>query len=430
MSSRRQECFVYIQLPETFETVTVGRYQLETLDGAPVGRFVYGRSYRKMANAVPLDPFELPIVARTFETAKMGGIFGALRDASPDTWGRRVIERQLGRTELSEIDYLLHSPEDRAGALSFGLNVVPPAPVRRFNRVLQLELLLREADRYMRDAAPESSVEAGVAEQVEALLHPGTSLGGARPKNVVEDEDGLWVAKFPHPDDRWNFPRVEAATLALARESGLRVAESRVRSVAGRDVLLVKRFDREKRADRYLRYRMVSGLTVLRAEDSQGDRERWSYSLLADELKRWSHRPDEDLRELFRRMVFSALISNTDDHPRNHALIAPGRSFELSPAYDLTPTPHISAERRDLAMIIGQFGRYANRSNLISAAGAFRLRQQEAESVFDEMAERVRNRWYALFRREGVSERDCQTVSRAFVYDGLFLDPNAISPVT
>jgi len=265
---------------------------------------------------------------------------------------------------------------------------------------------------------------------VGLAFSPGTSLGGARPKNVVEDEAGLWVAKFPHPDDRWNVTRVEAAMLALARECGLRVAESRVQTVGGRDVLLVKRFDRVKTKGGYLRHRMVSGLTVLGAGDSLRDRGRWSYLLLADELKRWSHRPDDDLRELFRRMAFNALVSNTDDHPRNHALIAPGRSFELSPAYDLTPTPHISAERRDLAMIIGQFGRYANRSNLVSAAGAFRLRQQEAESIFDEMAERVRNRWYALFRREGVSERDCQTVSRAFVYDGLFLDPNAISPVT
>lgn len=429
MTSKAQECFVYIQLPGTLETVTAGRYHLELHDGVPVGRFVYGRSYRDNPHAVPLDPFDLPVVARTFETAKMAGIFGALRDASPDTWGRSVIEKRLRRTDLSEIDYLLHSPEDRAGALSFGLNVAPPGPVRNFNRVLQLEVLLREAERYIHDEAPAAPSPAA-AEQIEALIQPGTSLGGARPKNVVEDEDGLWVAKFPHPDDRWNATRVEGATLALARECGLQVAESRVQTVAGRDVLLVKRFDRTKTEAGYLRHRMVSGLTVLRSEDSHRDRDRWSYVLLADELKRWSQRPDRDLRELFRRMVFSALVSNTDDHPRNHALIAPGRSFELSPAYDLTPMPHISVERRDLAMTIGQFGRYANRSNLLSSAGAFRLREEEASEIVSAMVEIVRSRWYAVFRREAVSEKDRETVSRAFVYDGLFLDPNAISPVT
>lgn len=430
MTSKSQECFVYIQLPQTFETVTAGRYEVETRDGVPVGRIVYGRSYRENARAVPLDPFNLPIVPRTFQTARMRGIFGALRDASPDSWGRGVIEKQLKRTDLSEIDYLLHSPEDRAGALSFGLNVAPPAPTRRFNRVLQLEALLREADRYMQDAAPATDADPAVAEQVEALVNPGTSLGGARPKNVVEDEDGLWVAKFPHPEDRWNAPRVEGAMLALAHECGVRVAQSRVQAVAGRDVLLLKRFDREKRAGGYLRHRMVSGLTLLGAEDSHRNRERWSYVLLADELKRWSHRPDDDLRELYRRMVFSALVSNTDGHPRNHALIAPGQSFELSPAYDLTPTPHISVERRDLAMTIGKFGRYANRINLVSSAGAFRLREAEATVLFDAMARIIRHRWYAVFRREGVSEKDCEMVRGSFVYAGLFLDPAAVSPVT
>jgi serine/threonine-protein kinase HipA len=313
--------------------------------------------------------------------------------------------------------------------LSFGLNVEPPAPVRRFNRVLQLEQLLREADRYIRDATPAGDADAAVAEQVEALVHPGTSLGGARPKNVVEDETGLWVAKFPHPDDRWKVTRVEAATLALARECGLRVAESRMHAVGGRDVLLVRRFDRVNTKGGYLRHRMVSALTLLGAEDSHRDRGRWSYLLLADELKRWSRRPDDDLRELFRRMVFNALVSNTDDHPRNHALIAPGRDFELSPAYDLTPMPHIGLERRDLAMTAGRFGRYANRINLGSSAGAFRLTQDEATGIFDAMAGIVRSRWYAVFRREGVSEGDCETVSRAFVYAGLFLDPNAVTPV-
>ena len=428
MISKPKECFVYIQLPERFETVTAGRYQLESHEGVPVGRFVYGRSYRENARAVPLDPFELPIVPRTFETARMRGIFGALRDASPDSWGRSVIEKQLKRTELSEIDYLLYSPEDRAGALSFGLNVEPPAPTRRFNRVLQLEALLREAERYMRDALPVEDAGSAVAEQVEALVNPGTSLGGARPKNVVEDDEGLWVAKFPHPEDRWNVTRVEGAMLALARECGLQVAQSRVQAVGGRDVLLVKRFDRERKEGGYLRHRMVSGLTLLRAEDSHRDRERWSYALLADELKRWSHRPDEDLRELYRRMVFSALVSNTDDHPRNHALIAHGQSFELSPAYDLTPMPHVSVERRDLAMTIGKFGRYANRANLISAAGACRLREEEAATLFDTMAATVRDRWYVVLRREGVSEKDCETVSRSFLYEGMFLDPAVVSP--
>src|SRR5690242_4839053 len=131
------ECFVYVQLPGTLEVVACGRFaHVTTREGAGVGRFVYGRSYRARLDAVPLDPFHLPVVPTVHETAKLGGIFGALRDASPDAWGRRVIERILGTQDLGEVDFLLESPADRAGALTFGRGPVPPAPMRAFNRVV------------------------------------------------------------------------------------------------------------------------------------------------------------------------------------------------------------------------------------------------------------------------------------------------------
>src|SRR5215218_3380296 len=127
----RGECFVYIQLPGSLETVVCGKFQHETTrDGRPVGRFVYGRSYRERAEAVPLDPIHLPIAPAVYETARLDGVFGALRDAAPDAWGRRVIERIVGRQDLDEVDFLLESPQDRAGALSFGRGPVPPASIR------------------------------------------------------------------------------------------------------------------------------------------------------------------------------------------------------------------------------------------------------------------------------------------------------------
>ncbi|MFD2855739.1 type II toxin-antitoxin system HipA family toxin [Seohaeicola zhoushanensis] len=151
--------------------------------------------------------------------------------------------------------------------------------------------------------------------QVHDLMLVGTSMGGARPKAVVEDEDGLWIAKFNRPDDKWNYARVEHAMLELARACGIHTAQSRITTVGDRDVLLVKRFDRERTEKGYLRTRMMSGLTILRTEDTHQHRDRWSYVLLAEELRRISARPKEDAAELFRRMVFNALISNTDDHP-------------------------------------------------------------------------------------------------------------------
>lgn len=178
-------------------------------------------------------------------------------------------------------------------------------------------------------------------------------MGGARPKAVVEDDGRLWIAKFNRRDDPFNHARVEHAMLVLARECGLSVAESRITQIARRDVLLVKRFDREPHQDGYRRARMLSALTLLRTGDSHQDRERWSYVLLAEELRRLSHRPQADVQELFKRMTFNALVSNTDDHPRNHAVIAHDQNFRLSPAYDLVPFPLASVERRDLALTAG-----------------------------------------------------------------------------
>src|SRR5262249_30749284 len=163
-------------------------------------------------------------------------------------------------------------------------------------------------------------------------------------------------------------------------------------TVGDDDVLLVRRFDRVKVEGGYFRYRFVSGLTVLDAGESIGDRSRWSYLLLADELRRRSHRPVEDLRELFARMCLNALISNTDDHPRNHGLVARGRDFELAPAYDLTPNPLVSVERRDLALIVGQYNRYANRENLLSECARFRLSREEANTLIDQTKETIRTR--------------------------------------
>lgn len=404
-------CFVFIQLPGTLQVVTCGRYVLEK----GVGRFVYGRRYLEHPAAVALSPFDLPLRPGTFETARLGGIFGALRDASPDAWGRRIIERQLGRTDLTEVDYLLHSPEDRAGALSFGIRPEPPAPVHRFNQVLQLGVLLEEAERIESGLPPRTH-------QVQSLIEPGSSLGGARPKNVVEDAEGLWVAKFPSRSDRWNNAAVEHAMLQLARECGIRSALARRMKVAGQDVLLVRRFDREKVAEGYLRYRMLSALTVLGADEDPQDRRRWSYLTLADELKRTVAHPDDDLRELYRRMVFNALISNDDDHPRNHAVIAPRQGWELSPAYDLTPTPHPSTER-DLAMEVSVATRRANRRNLLSDCARFRLSREEASHVIDELQGIVRRRWRDAVRACGGTDADVEAIQSAFDYEGFEYQP-------
>ncbi len=207
--------YVYLQLPGTLEVVTAGYFEQSRRGGMTLGTFVYNPKYLRRPDAVPLEPYELGLRPGPVETVKLGGIFGALRDATPDAWGRRIIERHLRRSDVSEAEFLLHSPDDRVGALSFGRGKQPPAPAQRFNRLVQLDKLLEFAD----------AIQAGIRhgdrdpaiEQMAELLQPGTSLGGARPKNVVETDEGLWIAKFPERDDRWNNARVEASMLLLAR---------------------------------------------------------------------------------------------------------------------------------------------------------------------------------------------------------------------
>jgi serine/threonine-protein kinase HipA len=415
-SETPSECFVYITLPGETEAVTAGRYALSTeRRGVVEGRFVYGRSYLERPNAVALDPVELKLSPRTYNTVALGGVFGALRDASPDYWGRLVIQRHLGNAQPGEMAYLLFSPDDRAGALGFGLNQTPPAPRRSFNQTLDLAKLQATADAIVADESGAGAVE---HEQIEKLLAIGTSMGGARPKAVVEDGDGLWVAKFNRPEDPWNSARVEHAMLLLARACGLVTAESRVAEIGGRDVLLVKRFDREQSPQGYRRARMVSALTLLRAEDTYQSRDKWSYVLLAEELRRVCSDPERNAVELFRRMCFNALISNADDHPRNHAVIAREQDWQLSPAYDLTPATPVSQERRDLAMACGDAGRFASADNLLSQSARFLLAPLQAEAIIAAMEEQVRASWYATARGAGVSERDCDRIASAFVYPG------------
>lgn len=425
MSSRStvNECFVYITLPGETAFVTAGKFRLTTnQQGIPTGKFIYGQSYLARDDAVPIDPIALKLSDKTYETNLLKGVFGALRDASPDYWGRRIIEKFVGTTELGEIGYLLHSPDDRAGALGFGLHKEPPAPRSKFNQTIELERLQALAEIIIAD---KELPEGADPEQVQNLMNGGTSMGGARPKAVVEDDNALWVAKFHHPEDKWNDARVEHAMLMLGRECGLHTAQSKVVTIGEHDAVLVKRFDREHTKTGYRRGRMLSALTLLRADENYQNRDNWSYVLLVEELRRVSSQPRADGAELFRRMCFNALISNVDDHPRNHAVVAMNTDWKLSPAYDLTPSTPISIERRDLALECGDMGRYAHAENLLSQSARFLLQPIEARNTLDAIEKTITDRWFDVARRQGVTEKDCERIASAFTYPGFRLEIRA-----
>jgi serine/threonine-protein kinase HipA len=424
VATEDQFCYVYIQLPGTMETMPCASLKVRGVGaGSFEGTFTYGRKYLERRNVVALDPFHLPLSARPQKFTKLKGLPGAVRDASPDAWGRRVIQAKLQRPEadIREMDYLLNGPDDCAGNLSFGRTVTPPAPRRPFNRTHQLGALI---------AAAETLEEHGrLPHEVLEELEPGTSMGGARPKVTVEDDHKIWLAKLPERGERHNVQRIEYATLEMARAAGLRVCGARLERVGARDTLLLNRFDREWNPDAraYWRHGFVSGLTVLDAEDGYLGRDRWSYPLLADELRRWSVKSREDRHELFRRMVFNAMVTNNDDHPRNHALVHTRSGWRLSPAYDILPVPMLSVERRDLALEVGRFGRAASVYNILSQCEAFGLTNAEAQVQVDGMLAIVRT-WREFFAERGVEPRSIEMLAQAMLPPSFFRDtpPDAV----
>lgn len=417
-----RSCYIHIQLPGSFEWVPCASLKVRER-GARLfeGTFTYGARYLARPNVSALDPYHLPLTERPLKFTKLKGIPGAVRDASPDSWGRRVIQAKLQRpdTDIEEVEYLLNGPDDGAGNLRFGLSVDPPGPKRPYNQTHQLDALIA--------AAETLEAEGRLPHEVLEILEPGTSLGGARPKVTIEDERKIWLAKLPERGERHNWQRIELATLELARAAGLRVCETRLERVGALDVLMLRRFDRTWNHDAraYARHALVSALTVLDAGDHYRERERWSYLLLADELRRWSARPDDDRRELFSRMVFNAMVTNNDDHPRNHALVNLGAGWRLSPAYDVVPIALVSRERRDLALTAGQFGRAASLYNLLSRCEVFGLSRDQAEASVSAMLEVVTN-WKPFFAARGVAIDSLEMLDGAILPPSFFLrDPRA-----
>lgn len=409
-------CYVYVQLPGTYEWVPCASLKVRELAAdAFEGTFTYGKRYLERANVMELDPYHLKLTAKPMKFTMLKGIPGVLRDASPDAWGRRVIQARLEKeeSEISEMEYLLNGPDDGAGNLRFGLSVQPPGPAKPFNRTHQLEALVLAAEQLQETGK--------LPHELLEHLEPGTSMGGARPKVTIEDDHCIYLAKLPEKRDKHNMQRIEYATLELARAAGLHVCGTRIESVGEAEALMLLRFDREWSPDdsAYARHGLASGLTLLHAEDGIRGRERWSYLLLADEVRRWSVKPDADRLELFKRMVFNAMVTNNDDHPRNHAMLRTTAGWRLSPAYDIVPVPLISQERRDLALEVGKFGRVASLYNLLSDCGAFGLSREEAESVITQMEQVVKG-WRERFIRHGIKERSIEYIGPAILPECFF----------
>ncbi len=405
MPERQLTVFVY--LPGQAVAVPAGIFSHDA--DAGIGSFAYGRRYPERSDAVPVDPVALPLGQAPREVTLNDGLYGALCDAAPDYWGRLVIaaERRTAPEALSEFDFLLAGDATRVGNLDFRDTPTAPEPELNPPRFNQLRDVVLAAEK----------IEAGeeIDEHLLRLLRQGTSVGGARPKCTVELDDALWIAKFPARGDTLSIPRIEYATMALAERCDIRVPERRLVQAGGKDVYLVRRFDREKKGDGWLRHGFLSSLSLM--EWDQRDRLLWEYPALAARMRR--HMSVDHISELFRRMVFNMLVRNTDDHPRNHGFLVRGTDILLSPAYDIVPTLTQAGVGTEfsLAMSAGDYGREATLENALSRAAQFGLSQRTARRIVDDLLETCHT-WREHYREAGVSDHDIDVLTPSIFANG------------
>jgi serine/threonine-protein kinase HipA len=405
--AREQKAYVFIYLPGETIAVPAGVFTHYPDDG--IGRFAYGLRYLERPNALPVDPVSLQLGAVHRDATVNGGLYGAFRDASPDYWGRLVIAAELKSPpeSLGEMDYLLHGNASRVGCLDFRVTLEQGEPETRPPSFQSLAEILQAATQ-LQNGEP-------VRHDLLQLLEQGTSIGGARPKCTVELDDSLWIAKFPARGDTVNYPRIEYATMLLAKACGISIPDVRIITVGGKDVLLVKRFDRLKTVLGYQRFGFLSALSLM--EWDECDRTQWSYPVLADRMRATALAQPSELKELFRRMVFNVLCRNTDDHPRNHGFLWGEKGLDLSPAYDIVPTPTRSGVGTDfsLSMSLGDRGREATMVNAVSLSARFGLSRDEARLIVEEMKMCV-GTWEEHFTAQAVSSVDLEAIRACFFW--------------
>ena len=408
------------------EDVPAGRLWAHPHGRSGSATFAYLPEYLARKDSYELDP-RLATHTGQQQTAEGQALFGAFSDAAPDGWGRRLIRRNeihhaekhgVPERDIPEIDYLLGVRDQlRQGALRFRT----PADGTYLAddrsdvpHLIDLRRLLAAAEQFERDHETD--------EDLQLLLEGGSSLGGARPKAHVLDSQGqLGIAKFPAPEnDKWDVIRWEAAALTLARAAGLQVPRFRLHEIAGRPVLIVRRFDRDAGG----RVGYVSAMTLLESRDGA----EGSYVEIAETIEEHSPSASVDLRELWRRIVFSRLISNTDDHLRNHGFLRTSTAgWSLSPAFDLNPNPQ--SQGRGFSTVIEERRGGSDIEAAIELAGLFRLTRQQALAAIEEV-DRATSSWRDVAKAVGLKPGELERMAAAFENDEVRIARELLSSTT
>jgi serine/threonine-protein kinase HipA len=415
-SAHYTEAFVWIWLPGETDPVVAGK--LESENGNIV--FNYGKSYLERVNdvrpAMPIYEPELPLRAGKLPLPEGLSMPGCIRDAAPDAWGRRVIiNKKFGLSgfdtdtaTLNELTYLLESGSDRIGALDFQQS--PTEYVARSAKNVSMQELMESADR----------VEKGVpltAELDQALFH-GSSIGGARPKAIIEENGVKYIAKFSTSADLYSVVKAEFIAMRLAQLAGLEVAPVKMVKAANKDVLLIERFDRVRMGEGWTRKLMVSALTLFGLDEMMA---RYaSYETLAEIIRHRFTSPKETLNELFSRLIFNILCGNTDDHARNHAAFWNGKNLNLTPAYDICPQSRTGNEASQ-AMLISGNNNLSQLKTCLQAAHHFLLSEQETRALFERQKSVIELNWESV-----CDEAELSQVDRKLLWGRQFLNPFSV----
>ncbi len=411
-----RETFVYVDLDGVPHLM--GRLWARVRKNKEGATFEYDEAWLQHPARFSLEP-ALQLGPGPFHTPADTPMFGAIGDSAPDRWGRALMrrtERRRAEREggaprtLQEIDFLLLvDDEARQGALRFAEREGGPflreEGVKRIPPLVELPALLSAAEHVMEDKDTE--------EDLRLLFAPGSSLGGARPKASVIEKDGqLAIAKFPRRDDEINTVAWEAVALALAAKAGIPVPAGRVEIVAKKPVLLLRRFDREGKR----RIPFLSAMSMLAARDN----EMRSYLEIVDALRQHGAAPKADMEALWRRLVFNILISNTDDHLRNHGFLYAGQEgWRLSPAYDLNPVP-VDIKPRILTTAINEDDNTASLALAMEVAEYFDLDEGRAREIAAEVGKSV-SKWRDEAGRHGLTKSEIDRMASAFEHEDLRL---------
>ena len=405
---RPEEAYVWIWLPRTTTPVVAGRI---VRDGDRLV-FNYGRSYLDRKDHIPIYEPELPLRSGVITPHAGLNMASCLRDAAPDAWGRRVIlNRSFGRegknfdiTSLDELSYLLESGSDRIGAIDFQRS--PYEYEARDELTATLEELQSASERVERGLSLPPNLE-------HALLH-ATSIGGARPKAMIRNGDAKMIAKFSSTTDTFNVVKAEYVAMRLADVAGLNVASVRLTQAAGKDVLLIERFDRIRTQGGWTRKAMVSALTLLGLDEVMA---RYaSYEDLAEIIRHRFTSPRETLHELYERLVFNVLCGNTDDHARNHAAFWDGENLTLTPAYDICPQNRSGNVASQAMLIIGN-NRTSTLAACLQVAPNFQLNSAGAKAIIAQQISTIRDNWEGICDEAALSE-----VERGLLDQRIFLN--------